>query len=396
MMHRARRPPARSAGFTLVELMVALTVTAAVVATIYTIGGASARNFHEQQRISQLQLAVRMAMDRLRRDLERAGMHGVGATAAVRLGHTPPAAFAAVNLRNDDPGSRAALSAIPGASSNPTQADAISITGNFVTSDAYLVRSIAQNGMRIELQCAWQGFRRSFSDTVADPRGNTFDAALFRQVFSVGRMLHLQTLNDYHFFVRITGASLVQGPTPEATRAQIDVTPALPIGGLQMQGLGEGSLVAPITEIRYQLMEPAPDLPAVADPLVTGPRTVLARIEREIGTGAVLSQQTVLEWAVHFDVDAVVDVALPGNPPNLQVLDDAAAQAAVAANPQNVRALLVEIAARTAEQDPQFPFVPSPPAIGPSSYLVFPGRPGAARLRSARAEISLPNLVTRL
>jgi hypothetical protein len=117
-----------------------------------------------------------------------------------------------------------------------------------------------------------------------------------------------------------------------------------------------------------------------------------------MASGAVLETRTVLEWAVHFDVDAMVETAAVGAASLPVRVDDAAAAAALTANPQRVRSLHIEIAARTPEQDPRFPWVD--PASDPTApplarFRVFAARDGAARVRSASAEITLMNLVYR-
>ena len=78
----ARRVQPTRAGFTLVELMVGLSLGALVIASVYTIGVSSARHFQEQQRVSQLQLATRIALDRIRRDVSLAGFGGSPDSAA--------------------------------------------------------------------------------------------------------------------------------------------------------------------------------------------------------------------------------------------------------------------------------------------------------------------------
>ena len=61
------RARSRRAGFTLIEMMVALAAGGLVIAAVFTLGGASARHFQEQQRVGVTQRSVRMAMERLRR-----------------------------------------------------------------------------------------------------------------------------------------------------------------------------------------------------------------------------------------------------------------------------------------------------------------------------------------
>lgn len=375
--------------------MIALTIGALVIATVFTIGGSSARNFAEQQRVGQLQLSTRLALDRVRRDVERAGLHGTPSSALETTCTVPPRAVQAVFVDDNATSSRGALNVFDAAASNTTtQADLLRLVGNFATSDAYLVRSFNATGNVAFLQTAWQGFRRSFADVVADPTGNTFDASLFSTVFSAGRMLHIQNTHGRHFFVTVSSATLA-GPN-----ATVTFSPAIPIGDTSgcMPGLGEGAMIAPLAQIQYELVSPPPDLPAARDALVTGANVGLVRREIDMASGAVISQRTVLEWAVHFDVDAILDDTPVGNVPDARLLtfyDDVAAENQLTVRPQRARALVVTLGARTPEQDADFPWV-APVATDPlSRFRVFATRPGAARVRTATAEISLPNLVYR-
>lgn len=398
-MSRARartkeRKARRRAGFTLVELMVALTISAIVIATIFTLVGASARSFHEQQRVGQTQLSTRLGLDRLRRDIERAGLHGTPDSRQERNGGIAPSrVLSAVQLTDNDPASRAALTAIPAISANTVQADRLVLTGNYQTSDSYLVRGFDGAGSSAQLQVTWQAFLRSFGDFNDTTPPIALDANLFREVFAPGRLVHITTVAGNHFFVTVTGSSLIgAGPTAQAS---VQFTPPLPIGGLAVGGLAEGAMIAPLSQVEYALQTPPPDIGAIGDLAVTGPNTALVRTELNLGGGAPLSERTILEWAIHFDVDAIVDTAAIGGAPALQFFDDGAAQARVAAAPGRTRALVVEIGARTAEQDARLPWVAPAPGAGLSMFRVFTDRPGAARVRTGRLEVSLPNLAIR-
>ena len=72
----------RQAGFTLLEMMAALVAGLIAIGSIYTLSSASSKHFHEQQRISQTQMSLRMAMSRLTSDIARAGFGGTPNSAA--------------------------------------------------------------------------------------------------------------------------------------------------------------------------------------------------------------------------------------------------------------------------------------------------------------------------
>jgi hypothetical protein len=366
--------------------MVALTIAALVISTVFALSGWSARHFQEQQRVAQLQLGVRLALDRLRRDIERAGfMASPDSTLDRTCSVAPPPRpiRAVMQLDHDAVASRRALSVIPAIGQNAVQADSVRLIGNVVTSDTYLTRSVNNSGDTIFLQPSWQAFRRSFA---ADLSGTTFDAALFREVFAPGRMLHAVSSTNYHYYFHIVDSGIT-GPNP-----WIRITPPFPPGACG-DALLSGAHVAPIAEIEYELSSAPADLLPVRDPAVTGPMTALVRREYNMATGAILNERTILEWAIHFDVDAVVDTAPLGSPPVLTRLDDAAAEAAVTANPSRVRELIVTIGARTPEQDPRFPWVAPVPGGPLARFRVFDDRAGAARVRVGSQEIALLNVV---
>ena len=60
-------------GFTLIELMVAMTAGAIAISSMFFISSASTHYFRVQQRLTNMQSSLRIAMDQLRRDVGRAG-----------------------------------------------------------------------------------------------------------------------------------------------------------------------------------------------------------------------------------------------------------------------------------------------------------------------------------
>lgn len=384
------------AGFTLIELMVALVAGVIAITTIYFVGSASARHFHEQQRIAQTQMSLRMGMEQLRRDVQRAGFLGTpNSRRETRCGTPPPREVQALEFLNDDQ-----TAVLPNAAQNGVTADTLRLTGNYATGDSYFVSSLTAGGNGVHLQTSWHGFRRDFGDPVNADR---FDA-----VFRPGRMLHLTTLQGKHFFVQITGA--------DPGRAQVDFNPALPLGGACTGGLADGAVVAPLSRIEYSVQNLANDaagqsLAPEGDPAAAAFRGEAAAqlVRREIdfgGNPVPNSERIVLEHVAMVDYQFLVDTAGPGLAPNLAVLADQNANgqlgdvnANAAFRPETVRSVRVSLSARTVEQDPRFPWVASAagaPATGvaPTRYKVVPGDEfqGAARVRTLRTEIFLPNV----
>lgn len=401
MTTRRIQPRRRRAGFTLVELMVSLVIGTLVVAAVFSLGGASSRHFQEQQRIGVTQRSVRMAMNRIRRDVSRAGYLHVSSELAptVRTCTTPaiPTPVPAVQLVDNDPDGNAALDAI-NRGANRTSSDRLRLTGGYSTGDQYLVRSFNAAGNQIFLQTNWFAFRRNFVSTVG---GTTqVDTAHFDEVFQDGRMLHIETPDGTHYFVNING----RAADSAGLSAQINIAPGLGVDNPCLDGLGRGALITPLSEVEYIIDTAAPGSAlAPQTPAVTGANTILVRRELDMDTNGVIvgSTRPVLEWAVDFNVDFVVDTNLVvGLPPTLQIVQGAAAQAVADNTPWQLRTAIITIAARTPDQDGRFPWpdtwAGSRPIGAPlNRYQVFPGRQGAARVRSLVTEIQMPNMIPR-
>ncbi len=398
-MSRTRRDPrARRRGFTLLELMIALFIGGLVVMAVFTLGGASARHFQEQQRVGVTQRSVRMAMDRLRRDIARAGYLGVADTRSnfVRMCPTPatPRQVQAIWFQDDDPEGNAALDAINRAQ-NRVSADRLRLTGNYTTGEQYLVRSTDATGSQIFLQTDWLGFRRSF--VVTNGGSSTVDTNRFQDVFRSGRMLHIETPNGFHYLVRITG-SIVNS---SGTVATVSIAPGLGANNPCMRGLGRGSIVSPVSEVEYFIGQPTGTSNLIpTNAAVTGPNTVLYRQELDMSTGAPMAGtvRPVLEYAVDFNLDFVIDTNLNRTqPPSLVRRSGAAAQATVQNSSWQVRSVIASLAARTPEQDRRFPWPTDwaggrPTNAALNRYRVFPAQDGASRVRQLRTEIRMPNL----
>ena len=377
--------------------MVALTLAAVIIGTVFTLGGASARHFQEQQRVAQLQLATRLALDRVRRDVSLAGLMATPDSRREQRCQEPASPVQAFSLIDDDAAGRAALATIPAAALNGVHADRLRLVGNYVTSDQYLVRSLDSAGSTAFLQTQWQGFRRSFA---ADANATTFDDDLFQQVFAEGRMLHLRTQQGQHFFVTVTGASIA------GDAATVTFSPSIGVGGGCVVGLAEMATIAPITQVEYRIDQPLAGTPfeITGDRAeITGPNTVLVREELTLGTDIAVAgtYRAVLEWAVLFDVDVLADTAAIGTtPPDVRLFDDANAQAQVDARPGSVRSARITLAGRSPEQDPRFPWPTDWAGARPgdqplSRFLVFPDRPGATRVRVQTTEVFIPNVAQR-
>ncbi|MBK7773941.1 MAG: prepilin-type N-terminal cleavage/methylation domain-containing protein [Sandaracinaceae bacterium] len=139
-----------NAGFTLVEMLVAVVAGAMTIATVYSLGAGSTRAFQEQNRISQAQAAVRSGMEHVRRDFSRAGFGATpdsgtsasdGDRGANPAGCAVTPGFRLVGFAVNDNAYTAQLWLADDAH-NRVQADGVVMSGNFATGDHYLVSEI--------------------------------------------------------------------------------------------------------------------------------------------------------------------------------------------------------------------------------------------------------------
>jgi len=392
------RPRRGQAGFTLIEMMVALSIGALVVASVFSLGGASARHFQEQQRIGVTQRSVRMAMGRLQRDIQRAGYMSVPSNLSpnVTMCPTPasPRDVPAVWMADSDATGNSALDLV-NRTRNNVSADRLRLIGNYGSGDQFLVDSVSATGNLLYLQEQWLSFRRSFT---VDSGGSTAsDPQRFADVFQAGRMLHLETGYGQHAFVRVTSATI----DALGDNATVSISPGLGVDNPCVAGLGRGTVITPLSEIEYSIQPvlAASSLSARSAEVV-GPNTQLVREELNMAGGGAIAgtRRIVLEYAVDFNIDAFIDNRLaPGLPPSIVSVTGLAAQNAIQNSPWQVRSLVVSLAARTPEQDRRFPWTygGTRPATAPlNRFLVFSdGRPGAARVRQLISEVQTPNLV---
>lgn len=405
---RARSTRARTEqGFTLLELMVALVAGLVAILAVYYVSSASARHFHEQQRVAQTQTSVRMALQQIRRDVARAGLFATPNSQREQQCLTPPRQVHAIVFQND-----VDTAVLPNAATNGVTADRLRLTGNFVTSDAYFVSTLSGNGGGAFLQTSWQGFRRDFGQWnsnqlrvggAAMPLG--YSAAALREVFVTGRMVHVQNAQGYHFFLDVAGVN-ADGTTPP----QVLFRQNLPIGGTCVGGLADGAMISPIAAVEYVVVDPRADA-ELADLLGVGAtaaldqatgrvNSVLVRRDVDLQTNTPIAGTTrvVLEYVADLNYEFVFDdQATPGNAPVIVRRDGAQSapllNGGLAAVPNRLRSVIVRLSARTAGEEPNFPFVAGGPAL--TRYDVNPAVPGAARIRTLETEIFLPNLASR-
>jgi prepilin-type N-terminal cleavage/methylation domain-containing protein len=389
-------------GFTLIELMIALTAGAFAVVGVYYLGNMSARAYNEQMRMGDAQMSLRTAIDQVRRDFARAGYlaaRNVNTDLSECSGDVSPTVangvpIQAVEVRPDESMTTEVKKWLND-SVNLTRADAVRLVGNYTTSDSYMAGDVTDTTIRF--QTTRDSFRRSFYDPGIGGGEATYNEDRFIAAFS-NQWVRVERGGRF-WFRRVTT------PISSAEGAQmITITPALP-------ACAPGkAIVSPISRIAYTVEEIAPggELARLRVGSVAGAeRVALVRRQVDVATGAPIAGTTrlVLDYAVEFAVDAVVSTAVPGT------FERATAGGAggtldldtvSTTNPETFRALRVTLSARTPEGNPRLPRIRRSSLDSP--FVAFrintadavPPAPDAqlwAAVRTLRTEIFLPNLV---
>lgn len=367
--------------------MVALAAGGIALTSLYAIGSASTRHFREQQRISAAQTSLRAAMDVLKHDFQRAGFMGTPLAAAAGEscvstdglvdGLSKLAAVAGYVQSDGLPNN---LDSQAQALNDATffNADRVWLTGNYATSGEYAEIALDSTNMVVTIPTNWQSFRRDFS-TWNKTNASTCDNEAFQAAFVPGRLVRLHSLNGGFFYAAITSAVCV-----DDTQAQVKLKTAVPTScGMT------GGWIAPVNTIQYGV-EAATAAEQGNDPRMTMLRRTEVRPELRGATlvdatsGVAIDSRAILDNVVRFRLDFIANDGTAVT----NFLPIAAAN--VRNNPESLRGVIIDVAVRTAQQEPNF----LSQVLGAAFILDSKAR-GAARVRRARAELLLPNIANR-
>jgi len=382
---------AQAAGFTLLEIMVALAVGGIALSSIYAVGAASTRHFREQQRISAAQTSLRSAMDQLKRDFQRAGYLATPNVRALNEACALPAATIDNDTGAVDTGRLAAISAFVDNGARPDSldrdalnnwatVDQVILMGNYATSGEYSGITLSADGFTVTIPMTWQSFQRDFTDWSGVSAGQCNSNA-FTNAFAAGRLVRIHTLTERNFFTYVSAASC-----PAGGPATVTLQTAVPA-----QCNANLGWIAPVNTIRYKVLDA--DV-AEASRLTTDNRVaVLRRTEMmpdnkaqpltQPGNGPNVDDRSILDYVVSFNLQFLLRGGAP-NSVNFLPTDIAN----VKATPERLRGVIITLATRTAEHEQEFDAQALPPQF---AFRVFPIR-GGARVRSLRAELLLPNI----
>jgi len=434
-------------GFTLIEMMVAMVIGLTAITSVYSLGSAMSKQFYEEQRLATAQGASRVAIMELRRDVSRAGLFGSpNGTLESTCDSSPPT----LPLLSGGTGDMGAFqyyadednSTLDPNSLNPSvHADRLRILTSLYLTDQLLVHSTSIGGDVVVLQSGNQAYRRTFAwGQTAGPFTSGSDpdylsgtlgwdsawggesaswkgiAQKGARAFQTGSLLHIETPEGRHFFRSVFGKT---GNTQDEIR--ITVTPSLPVGTACLPGAAEGSTVSPLQWVEYAVVDPFdtndvgsdffdfdgmfyidldPTNPAfnlkntTASDLRESPNRVLVRRVLDSTNGNVRPQtaQVIAEFVTNFEVDFLMDnKSNPGDAPQLAVEPRTTAENEVNQNPENVRAVIINLGIRNPLEDPNVEPLPD----GGTRFNVSNTQTGAARVRNIRIEIPVMNIARR-
>jgi hypothetical protein len=408
------RGPTR--GFTLVELMVALTGGLFVSVMVFTLAKDSSRFYMREARVADATLAAVTGFERLRADLTRISfMTTPNIRRDVQNGRLcgNPTGWpqemrrlAGLRIQPDTPAPNAALTA------NGLAPDAIQIAGNFRNSDVFAMSGVVAvgGGFRVNLQTTIGALNRL--DYLRLGEGQQ---ALLDSLFPRGAALRIVDEAGRIQYGRIAGTSVLGGPA-----VILAAVPALSMRAATSTNCGLNALsigyVNVVNFVRYQVRAlETPGAITAYDPLLTTTqtpwetnRTNLVRQEVDVD-GAPMPdtmEEIVAEYAVDLSFGLTVAQTITNGVPT-QLASVAAGNAALVnwagdvtttaglANqgPHRVRALRVRLAIRSREPDRDLNIVTGG-AVAPGLYRFSLATNGAslfARVRTLQAEVALHN-----
>ena len=427
---RARRARRARRGFTLVELLVAMTAGLAVATAALLLARNASRFFQYEARFSSAHMAALLGMNRITNDLRRAGLLSspnvlqdpsiCGSTATWPDGMRRLSGVTIV--RN---GSWLAnVAALAQSDVNGLRPDSLVIGGAFGSNEQFDVQAIysgAGGGWNVQLQALQDAMKRTDARTAAGGAG-------LDEIFLPGRLLRIVTDKQPS---QVYG--VISGFDQATLTVRLDASPALPIKdagvcGVSFGGSNSGFLVNAVSRVRYDIrsLQGHPRYGALVAPIspeVTGDngRTELVRVELDAYDA---EMPDTLELVAEYAVDlkfGISTASLVGNPsvdPQVQrypvqtpefneVYSFAADVADNNGTPQRIRSVQVRLSTRTRAPDRDanltYPagvetrrlrfLIPGVvPGVNALSDVVPPGAPAVfARMRTLQAEVALPN-----
>jgi prepilin-type N-terminal cleavage/methylation domain-containing protein len=431
----------RARGFTLVELLVSLAAGLMVALAVFAISKDATATFHEEARTATAEMSIRVASERVRADLMRAGFMGspniwvdhnlAYDVNALRVPATAPPAIQTLQGIRLLPGNPSVATLT---NANPEIAAAggpvgLELTGNMTSTDIYAVRSIIPGGSCGGHQITLQADSPSMWRVMSSPDPQETLRGIFQPVPTQPFLVRVEDLMGKSQFVPLcAGNPVAVVGNGVAAMVTVDVATGAGIGLLDaaqthgnggVQGQCTGCIVNPVHTIRYEVRKLDP-LGNVADTAYAALQPTyglgytekydLVRSYRDLQGVAIGATEVVAEYVVDMSLTFLSDLNPTttqqrpltaytfGDPANMTI----AGQVGIAsqARPQRIRSARLRISTRAATADRNdglmAPIASAAQGLYPLRYCMNPagcvaGAPHWARIRSMTTEVSFPN-----
>ena len=421
--HRGPSGNACARGFTMVELLVALTAGLFVASAAFLLARNSSRFFQHEAAISTAQFAAMTGLGRLQADLQRAAfLSSPNVTLdPLRIGDmtTWPIGLkvlAGVSIEKGgsvshhlaDHNSPTGLSSL-----NGLAPDSIVVGGSFATTEQFAARAMfGGGGAPLQIYLQWDDGPMQRTKAAAESGGNTLDNAL-GLIFAPRRFLRIVDDEGRQAYGQIEGFAMQDPTTPVVT---VEASPRVPTDetdGIGFSGMGIGTLVNPVYRVLYDVRVVDPAVYTQYQGLfVKGrhavqaehkgaplpPRTELVRVEhKQLGEEIETTLEVVAEYAVDLKF-GLTEAEPPFTAPLLRryplgadpVYEAAAPlDASPAGRPQRIRSVQVQLSTRGEVRDRDLPI----PALSGGNLLRYSLGTGAGyvRVRTLVTDVALPN-----
>ncbi|HET7543008.1 MAG TPA: prepilin-type N-terminal cleavage/methylation domain-containing protein [Polyangiaceae bacterium] len=405
---RRSGPAAHSAGFTLVELMVALTGGLFISLAVFALARDSGRFYQREARLANATVSGLIGFERLRADLGRAGfLASPNAVRDPRLCGSPTMNWP-TSLRNLASIQLSAPTATYAAlTANGRTPPVVTLAGSYTLSDVFGGKIVHPDGANTAT------FFLSTQEGAGALRrlGNTAmpDAATMATAFPQGRALRI-VQNGKQYYAPIISTTGAPQPTVTFDANPNQVQWRSSVCGLS-DIVGSGASTATINIVNFiQYAVRAPQTPTAItayknlfDNSAQAPgeagRTELTRVELDLA-GNVLdgSEEIVAEYAVDLNLQVIADTSLGGDP-KLSLLSPGDPQFTTftgpvfqsANTPHRIRAVRVRLGVRSRDADRKTG-IPSTAKQGLFRFDIGSGTAETfARVRTFQADVALHN-----
>jgi len=397
-----------SAGFTLIELMVALTGGLIISIAVFALARDSGRFYQHEARLANATISGLLGFERLRADLGRAGfLSSPNIASDPSLCAVPDAAWPA-GLRNlASIQVSAPAVTYPALAANGRTPPVITLAGSYASPDVFGAKIVPDgNNVIFELSTIeGAGALRRLGNTGMP------DNATMKSIFPLLHALRI-VQNGRSYYGQIVGAAGGAQPTVTInSQPKVQFRSGSPIGCGLSDVVGSGASVPTINVVNFiqYAVRPPQTASAIAgyqnlgNNSADGPgeagRTELTRVELDIN-GQVIdgTEEIVAEYAVDLNLQLIAVTSTTGLDPNLSVITPSdplygsftGPVFGTTNTPQRIRSVRVRLGVRSREPD-RGSNIASPAGQGIFRFDVGSGTTPFARVRTFQADIALHN-----